>query len=63
MLEKKVCAPKVAALSTVQTERFPKLIGRRFSNCVQSAREHAGFRTSYGYMNKENCPSRPFTRF
>lgn len=42
MLEKKVCALKVAALSTVQTGRSPKLIGRRFSGCVPSAREHAG---------------------
>jgi hypothetical protein len=48
MQERKAFVLKVAALSTVQTGRSPKLIGRRFSGCVQSAREHAGFRTSYG---------------
>jgi hypothetical protein len=63
MLEKKACALKVAALSAVQTERFAKLIGRRFSGCAQSARKHAGFKTSYGYMNKESCRSPPFTKF
>lgn len=38
MLEKKVFALKVATLSTVQTGRSLKLIGRGFYGCVPSTR-------------------------
>jgi hypothetical protein len=62
MLEKKVFVLKVAALSTVQTGRFPRLTGRRFYDCVPSTREHGGSRTSCDSTNKESYPSQPFTK-
>lgn len=61
-LAKKVSSLKAVVRCVAQIGRFLRLIGRRSSDCVQSAKAHGGSRMNCDCTSNENYRSRPFIR-
>jgi len=61
-LARRVFSLKAVAHCAAQTGRFLRLIGRRSSDCVLSAKAPGESRMNCDCASNENYPSRPFTR-